>query len=195
MNWQIIVGVFCIIGGFGNLTNDFFTFIFGIVIGALLLYWGLYKKGYIKARKLLPPSSRTLQEEDFKAAGVNYYSESINKLAYSNPDWKLSAKQIINNGKVEKKIFRYNYVNKPTVLKEEPDNENDPNAVAIYIAGELVGYISRDYNVHVKDILHNHEIKSISGFIGGGEYKIVTAEGGTNRFDSSFSVNIRIKYI
>lgn len=195
MNWQIIVGVFCIIGGFGNLTKDFFTFIFGIAIGALLLYWGLYKKGYIKARKLLPPSSRTLQEEDFKAAGVNYYSESINKLACSNPDWNLSAKQIINSGKVEKKIFRYYYVNKPTVLKEEPDNENDPNAVAIYIASELVGYISREHNVHVKDILHNHEIKSISGFIGGGEYKIVTAEGSTNKFDSSFSVNVRIKYI
>ena len=172
MNWQIVVGVFFIIGGIGNLGKNFGAFVFGVIVGLAFLYYGLKKKGLIKKPISQKESDhRTLSEETFHAVGVYYYEDNIRKLACSNPDWKLTSSQIVKSGKSGKKIFRYNYVNKPVKLQMEPDNPHDENAISVFIAGELVGYISREENIHVKDILEHREIISLSGFIGGGEYK------------------------
>lgn len=140
-------------------------------------------------------SSRHLTEETFHAVGVTYYENNIRKLACDNPDWKLTIPQIQKSGKTGKKIFKHHYVNKPVKLKLEADNPHDKNAIAVIVAGELVGYISRNDNIHVKEILQKHEIKSLSGFIGGGEYKIIDEDGDKLRGEFGFSVNIRIKYI
>lgn len=196
MNWQIIVGIFFLIGGIGNLLDNFGAFVFGVSVGLLLLFFGLKKKGLIP--KPAPQDSiecRTLKEETFHAVGVYYYKDNIHKLACSNPAWKLTSSQIVKSGKSGKRIYRYNYVNKPVKLQIEPDNPHDKNAISVIIAGELVGYISRDENVHVKDILEHREVKSLSGFIGGGEYKTVSEDGEVFKDEIGFSVNVRIKYI
>lgn len=196
MNWQIIVGVLFLIGGIGNIFTDFSTAIIALLIGIALFYWGLKRKGFIK--KSVPQKrieGRKLIEETFHAVGVVYYEDNIRKLAYSNPDWKLTAAQIVESGKAEKRIFKYYYANKPVKLQMEPDNPHDENAISVIIAGELVGYISREDNIHVKDILEHREIKSLSGFIGGGEYKIVGDDGTVSKYTSGIYVNIRIKYV
>lgn len=196
MNWQMIVGAIFLIGGIGNLIENFFNSLITIAIGLILLYWGLKKKGLIK--KPAPQArieKRVLKEETFHAVGVSYYENNIRKLACSNPDWKLTAAQIIGSGKAGRRIFKHNYTNKPVKLQMEPENPHDSNAVAVIIAGELVGYISREDNIHVKDILQNHEIKFLSGFIGGGEYKTVTEDKQVIKDENGFSVNVRIKYI
>ena len=138
---------------------------------------------------------RTLAEETFHAVGVGYYEDSIRKLANSNPDWNLTSAQIIKNGMAGKRIFKNNYINKPVKLQEEPQNSHDKNAIAVIVAGELVGYISREDNLRVKEILNKREVKSISSFIGGGEYKILDESGDVTKENSGFSVSVRIKYI
>jgi len=198
MNWQILIGAFFLIGGLGNLTENLGAFLFGVAIGAALLYWGLKKKGIIKSRKTFSQVSNelhTLMEETFHATGVSYYESNIQKLANTNPEWTTPATQIIRSGKAGKRIYKNHYINKPVKLIPEPENPHDKNAIAIIIAGELVGYISREDNLHVKDILDNREIKSISGFIGGGEYKIVGEDSDVIRGEYGFSVNVRIKYV
>ena len=140
-------------------------------------------------------AERTLKEETFPIAGVSYYESNIQKLATVNPDWKISAKQIVDHGKAGKRIFKNYYVNKPVKLQQEPDNPHDENAIAVFIAGELVGYISRTDNIHVNDILNHREIISVSGFIGGGEYKIVDEEYKVFKAENGFNVKVRIKYI
>lgn len=193
MNWQIIVGVILLIGGIGNIVDNISAFILCTPIGLVLLYFGLRKNGIIKT--VSKTESRTLKDETFYVAGVYYYEENIKKLANVNPDWKLSPKKVVEIGKSEKRIFHYNYVNRPVKLQPEPGNEHDKNAIAVFIAGELVGYISRTDNVRVKDILQNREVKSVSGFIGGGEYKIVGNDGTVSKDTSGIFVNIRIKYV
>ena len=196
MNWQIIVGIIFLIGGVGNLINDFGAFVFGVSVGLVFLYFGLKKKGLIKKPTPQKESDcRTLVEETFHAVGVCYYEDNIRKLACSNPDWKLTSSQIVKRGKSGKRIFRYYYVNKPVKLQIEPDNPHDENAISVIIAGELVGYISREENVHVKDILDHREIISLSGFIGGGECKTVTDYGNEIKDEIGLTVNVRIKYI
>lgn len=197
MNWQIIIGALFIISGITHIFEDFDVALFSIALGAGLLYWGLRKKGYIARKETQSDqfSERALKEETFNAVGISYYEDNIRKLACNNPDWKLSAAQVINSGKAGKKIFKYYYVNKPVNLQEEPENPHDKNAIAVIIAGELVGYISREDNLHIKDILNNHEIKSLSSFIAGGEFKVVNEDGDISKNEFGFSVNIRIKYI
>lgn len=146
-------------------------------------------------KKDAPSKNRVLMEEDFKGAGAYYYEKNIDKLATPNPEWKKRATTIVKEGKSGKRIFKHNYVNRPVKLIEEPNNPNDPNAVAIMIAGELVGYIGRGDNIKVKYILNNREIISLSGFIGGGEYKIVHNDGTVFKDSKGHSVTVRIKYI
>lgn len=200
MNWQIIVGILLIIGGFSSITENFGVFLTGILFGAGLLFWGLKKKGLLSSRPTTGTpvtinEVRTLTEETFHGAGVWHYESNIKKLACANPDWKLKESQVISSGKIGKKIFKHNYINKPVKLEFEPDNKHDPNAIVILIAGEKVGYIAQTDNDHVRNILNNREIKSLSAFIGGGEYKVFTEDGDEIRSSFGFSVNIRIKYI
>lgn len=195
MNWQIIVGAFFIIGGLGNLTKNFGAFLFGIVAGGSLLYWGLRKKGLIKSYAGPGSTDRTLKVETFRAAGSNYYDGNIGKLAAANSEWQSTAKQLINSGKVNKKIFRYNYINKPVKLIPELENPHDKNAILIQIAGEKVGYISRDENLHVKEILDNHEIKYISSFISGGQFKYANESGELIHDELSISIDVKIGYV
>lgn len=192
MNWLIIVGAIFFISGICCITTDFTAFLGCVLIGCIFLYFGAKKKGFFSKKHF---GSHTLIEEKFRAAGVSYYEDNIQKLANVNPDWKLSVSQIVSLGKSDKKVFHYNYLNKPVKLVHEPENPNDRNAIAIYIAGELVGYISREDNTHVLDILNHHEVKVISSFIGGGEYKIVSDDKNISKFSSANNVNICIRYV
>lgn len=140
-------------------------------------------------------ASRELKTELFYVRGVSYYTENIGKLACCNPDWKSTAAQIQKAGKTGKHIYRYNYVNKPVKLYEEPGNKHDKNAVAVFIAGELIGYIGKEENVHVKSILKRHEIKYISGYINGGQYKIINDDNSIDRFEEEISIKVKIAYV
>lgn len=195
MNWQIIVGGFLFIGGLGNLTEDFGAFLFGVLIGGCLLYWGLRKKGILKKPVPQAKQDRILKVESFRAVGVHYYADNIKNLATSNPAWKSTAKQLLNDGKVNKKVFRYNFLNKPVKLIPEPENSHDENAILVQIAGKKVGYISRDENIHVKELLDRHEIKYISSFISGGEYKYANENGDLVHDELGITIDVKIGYV
>ena len=134
-------------------------------------------------------------EEDFRAAGVYYYSKNVQSLAKVNPQWNLSAKELVEKGKVMEKVFHYRYINSPVELVHEPNNKEDPNAVAILIAGKKVGHIKREENVHVLDILKNHRVLSISSFIGGGEYKVVSKDESVVELSNEPHVTVTIQYV
>ena len=135
--------------------------------------------------------SRELKKEDFVVVGTNYYMDNIKKLACCNPEWKSTNATIVKNDHAGKKVYRYNYVNKPLKLAEEPKNKHDKNAIQVVVAGELVGYISADENVYVKEILRKKDIKYMSCFVSGGQWKIVDQ----NKESVKGEDNIRIKII
>ena len=55
------------------------------------------------------------------------------------------------------------YVVKYEELVPEPENEADPNAIAVYITGEKVGYVPREKTQAVREIMDR--IVQIQGFI------------------------------
>ena len=140
-------------------------------------------------------NDRTLKEEKFYAVGTSYYAKSFRLLAETTPDWKLSDKRLAEEDKVGCKIYRYRYINKPVKLIPEPTNKHDRNAVQVVIAGELVGYISQDDNKKVLDILNHREIKYISSFISGGEYKVASYKAGSIKKEETIKVSVKIGYV
>lgn len=138
---------------------------------------------------------RSLKTEIFHVVGVQYCEENIKKLACCNPDWKLTAKQIKEKGKVNQRIFRYYFINKPVKLEPEPSNKHDKNAILVIVAGEKVGYVSRSDNVHVKEIMKKREIKYITCFIGGGKYITINDDGDILRDEESITIKVKIAYV
>lgn len=214
MLWLLGIGLFLFLGSFPILFENFVTGLEGLFFGTVLIGIGLLivkkKKPHffqlIKDKKFLDAIKELFSKsvagkvtddsgytvDTFHLAGVNYYHANIKKLANLNPQWNLSAAQHLANGKAGRNVYKYNFTNAPVELVPEPKNPHDPNAVAVHIAGQLVGYISREENVYVKKLLKGHRIKYISGFIGGGEYKYIAPDGSTARGDTAISVNIRI---
>lgn len=135
-----------------------------------------------------------LVKEDFRVTGVAYYTANIKKLACANEDWKKSGKKLAAEGRVMEKIFRYTYINKPVKLIHEPKNPHDKNAVAVYVAGEQVGYIPAEDAPHVRQVLSSKKIKYISSFIGGGDYKVVSEDGTVVKMDGDVKISVRIAY-
>lgn len=192
MIWFILIGALFFTGGIANLFSDFDNGLFMMLIGACLICWGLRKQLF---PNVFVKKEGSLITETFSLPGVQYYSDRIDKLRIDNPAWKYTAATAAANGMIDKPIYRHNYVNKPVKLIPDPNNPHDKNAVAVYFAGELVGYISRDDNQHVLDILTTKNIKYISGFIGGGEYKVISSDSQTTKGTAHHTVRVKISYV
>lgn len=188
------VGAVLAVGGVGLVTRGDWEGVFALLVGLVLAYFGLRGFDDIKAKfKKAEPAQ--YHEEKFQVAGVAYHLRDIQKLAVSNPDWKKQNRFLAKHGETPRKVFRYNYINNPVKLIPEPQNPHDPDAVQVIIAGELVGYISRDDNVHVKEILFSHDVKFISAFIFGGQYKVIFSNGEAQHDEDDISAVVKIGYI
>lgn len=134
-------------------------------------------------------SKRTLTKETFIVVGTEYYLQNIDKLRIANPDCKKA------NLRPFFPTYKYNYINKPVRLIPEPQNKHDKNAIQVLIAGELVGYISRADNMHVRNILFNSEIKYISSFIKGGPCKTLSADNKVINSEDPITIKVSIGYV
>ena len=137
--WQIIVGALLVFTGLYGIKDDFLLALVLMLIGAGFIVWWLHKKKIINIRKLLTGKSAPLQVLDLSAVGISYYEKNIQALARNNPKWALTAKEIIDIGDADRRIYRYNYVHTPVALVPEPENPHDKNALAVKIDGMTVG--------------------------------------------------------
>lgn len=151
-------------------------------------------KSFVTSPASEPTQENNYQEESFIVVGTQHNLDNIKKLATANSDWKKKKDELSQEGKMGSRIFRYSYINKPVKLIAEPKNPHDKNAIAVLIAGEKVGYISRDENSHVKNIISKHDVKFISSFISGGEYKVTYENGNMEKADSDLNIKIKIGY-
>lgn len=138
-----------------------------------------------------PAAVRTLKKEDFFVIDRKQFEANYKKLACVNPEWK---KKFPDNTELLK-IYHYNYVSKPIKLIPDPSHKYIKNAIAVFVAGEIVGYIKQEDTEHVHDILKNGEIKYITAYVRGGEYKIVGSNGNETKLSENVTVNVRIAYV
>ena len=148
--------------------------------------------------------------ENIHVRGESFYTESFLALAEENPDFDLSKGEILEAGLEGSRIYEFDFYPKNVELRPEPDNEKDANAVAVWIDGHQVGYVPAGSCSHVKKVLTECEMESISAEISGGKFKYVfliseddfdedkppkAKDYDMEKDESYFSVIVTIKYL
>lgn len=135
------------------------------------------------------PPKPTHERFEFKVVGVTKKNEDgkeiqaiLKKIASS---YKKSGELESYDGMTNKEIaewgssigeFEGQYVHHKVELRPEPDNEYDKNAIKVYLKDAEgndyhVGYVGKDQNLALKNILDNENITGQSAEFIGGKYK------------------------
>lgn len=110
--------------------------------------------------------------EEYKVKGVSFFEDAFFSLADENDDWNLSKKEAEEDGLEDEPIHKHEYSPYKVLLVPEDDNEADPNAVAVIVDGEKIGYIPKGSTKHVRELLSRDDLK-IEAKMGGGPYKVL----------------------
>jgi len=115
----------------------------------------------------LGPQNTSWKEETFKIAGVSFRQDALAKIGKKNPDY------LLKDADLKKRYptgYVYEYVYQPLVpdLKAEPENEHDPNAIAVYAAGDKIGYIKKGSTSRVRNIMKDRKVLGMKLIIKGG---------------------------
>lgn len=122
------------------------------------------------AQKILDAASDARKEEKFRIAGVSFRQDDLLKFGSSNPDYSLKPSEL---RKLTYDRNVYEYVFQPIVpeLVPEPENEHDPNAIAVYADGVKIGYIKKGSTSRIRNIIKSRNITGMTLQIKGGNYK------------------------
>lgn len=111
--------------------------------------------------------------ERHKVAGTTYHLDAIMELAEDNPDYDMTQREIIDAGMEEERIYQYTFPDSPVELVDDPDNESDPNAIKVLVAGQHIGYIKRGSTGRIHKLQRSDRVLGVTAEIYGGRYKIV----------------------
>ena len=111
--------------------------------------------------------------ERHKVAGTTYHLDAIMELAEDNPDYDMTQREIIDAGMEEQRIYQYTFPDSPVELVDDPDNEQDPNAIKVLVAGQHIGYIKRGSTGRIHKLQRSGRVLGVTAEIYGGRYKIV----------------------
>lgn len=139
-----------------------------------------------KAAAAKAPEKPRAKFERHKVAGTSYHLDAIMELAQENPDYDLTKREIIDDGLTDERIYQYTFTDGPVELVDDPDNEHDPNAIKVLIAGQHIGYIKRGSTGRVHNLQRAGRVLGVTAEIYGGKYKVVTCDedyDGTEHYD------------
>lgn len=139
-----------------------------------------------KAAAEKTPEKPRAKFERHKLAGTSYHMDAIMALAQENPDYDLTKREIIDDDLTDERIYQYTFTDGPVELVDDPDNEHDPNAIKVLIAGQHIGYIKRGSTGRVHNLQRAGRVLGVTAEIYGGKYKVVTCDedyDGTEHYD------------
>ena len=110
---------------------------------------------------------------NFRIAGTTYHASAFEDLAIENDDYELTKSEIVDEGKDGEKIYEYFWDEVNPQLVPEPDNPEDPKAIAVYASGQKIGYIKQGKTAQIRKLIEAEKIQSIKLEMGGGKYKYV----------------------
>ena len=145
--------------------------IIGVAVGVFLIVW--FRKMQNRRTPVIEPAEVIKEEpktqiEQFFIAGFDYFQKELKSLLDEpNDDYTLSDKSFIE----ETYERAYEYWPKWVEPKfaREPQNEYDPNAIAVYVDDVKIGYIARKDQMRLKEVAT--KAKKIELKVYGGRYK------------------------
>lgn len=168
---SLIIGIICIvIALLMFLIKSIGAGIVLLLLGLLNLF--LYYRQKHKKPEPEPQASDYVHEmqqyamHDFRVAGFDYNQDVLaDLLEDENEDYKLPKSKFLEE--VFERCYQYDVEFYPAELVDEPDNEYDPNAIAVYIEDERIGYIAKRDQAAVRAL----DPDRIEAEIYGGKYK------------------------
>ena len=114
-----------------------------------------------------------IQSHNFNIAGLYHYeNDIINCVIDTNYYYDLNKQELIDEVGEDERIYEYDFESDKVELKDEPNNEYDPKAIAIYVDGIKIGYVKKGSTSRVRNLLKK-DVTSIWIRIAGGKYKIL----------------------
>lgn len=129
-----------------------------------------------KAAAEKTPAKPRAKFERHKVAGTSYHLDAIMALAQENPDYDLTKREIIDDGLTDERIYQYTFADGPVELVDDPDNEYDPNAIKVLVAGQHIGYIKRGSTGRIHRLQRSDRVLGVTAEIYGGKYKVVICD-------------------
>lgn len=116
--------------------------IIGIAIGVVLFLYGRkYNKEKKEVAEQIEKTTRT-DIHEFKIAGFDYRQDELEQLFETpNDDYLLNGKAFAEE--VLDKAYEFLTEWKSARIVYEPENEYDPNAIAVYVGETKIGYIQK----------------------------------------------------
>ena len=108
----------------------------------------------------------------FNVAGISYRERDFSNLLYENIFYDMTKKELIEEGLIDEKIFKYGGGIYKVDLVPDPDNEYDANAIKVLANGVHIGFVPSKNAVRVKNIMESKN-PSVSWEVLGGPYKIL----------------------
>ncbi len=124
-----------------------------------------------KARFVMPDYDK---EYNFKASGTSFRKDNFCDILYENYAFSMTKKELVEMGMIDERIYKYEQGGGEAELIPEPDNQYDPNAIAIYFEGTHVGYVPASKCAKVKKLMDSGTIVYVFADICDGPFKIVS---------------------
>lgn len=175
-----ILSAIIIIGGVFLLFATPVAGIIFILIGIGLIFW--QKKRPTKKTATVTPADPEIEEniekdkETHKVAGISHYTKNVESLGSPNPQYNYKVSEIIDESLEDERIYKTDFYTMTATLIPEPDNEYDQNAIAVLAEGKKIGYIKKESTSHIKKLMEQDHIKTVSCEIVGGSYKYYDSE-------------------
>lgn len=122
------------------------------------------------------PAKPRAKFERHKVAGTSYHMDAIMALAQENPDYDLTKREIIEGDLTDERIYQYTFADGPVELVDDPENEHDPNAIKVLVAGQHIGYIKRGSTGRIHNLQRAGRVLGVTAEIYGGKYKVVLCD-------------------
>ena len=148
-----------------------------LVVAAIVFYLVSRKKKKSTVVKVDAKVEKTKPEnaENIIVAGIKYRLEDVKTLGHLNANYNLSEAEIKKSFPNEA-IYELVFPEYPARFEFEPDNEYDPNAIAIYANDVKIGYVKKGSTAHIKNLINNGAIEKLTCKIYGGSYKLYSSD-------------------
>ena len=136
---------------------------------------------------------------EFYAHGTSFRQKELKSLLDDNVEWSMSKKELIDEGREDEKIYKYETLSAIPEFEPEPTNPEDEHAMKILINGVHIGYVPKAKARKVKRLIDEGKITKKCIDVYGGPYKYIEydeddkayLEKGKTNFAAKVYLNIK----
>lgn len=162
---------------------------------------GILKGLFSKKQESTPIPQATPQKpkgviktQRHKLDNVEEHMKEIMELVEKNEDYKLSKKDLIEDGREDEKIYEYELSEKATLIFGE-----GAESIQVFVHDVHIGDIKKGSKAKVKKLLESGTIQSIETEVSGGNYKKVRYDSSRDKYffdelEDVFGITIEITY-